>query len=177
MRLRAALLSLDRHLALDGPGETDAGQMQDERRKPPTLDEVLDRMALPRAKPRPGLHSPVYEAMWDAHDDLAPHLNKPRRPDWTHVAEKFAARGLLDGNGQPPNADATRKTWWKVRWDKKVMTGSATPRRRRRADPNEPTPKPTAEPRTPTPRKTDPDPAKAAGEDDELTLKWAVDPE
>lgn len=128
--------------------------MQGDTPKPQavTLDRVLESLDPPPTLARHGLHSPVYEALWAAHDELAPHLNYPRRPDWQHVAAKLAAKGITDGEGKPPSGQTTRKTWWKVRWDKRVVAGQALRRRRRRdrgASPPGPSAPPAAAPKPP----------------------------
>jgi hypothetical protein len=40
---------------------------------------------------------------------------RTRKPDWSKFAEVFAKAGLLDARGQPPTAEATRKTWYRVK--------------------------------------------------------------
>ena len=40
-----------------------------------------------------------------------------RKPDWSALAEVFVKAGLLDSRGKPPTAEATRKTWYRVKGD------------------------------------------------------------
>lgn len=97
----------------------------------PTLDGVLDGLAVSETRARHGLHSPLYEALWGAHAALVPHLDPPRRPDWRHVAERLAARGVTDGKGAAPTGERVRKAWWKVGRDKARVAAGDVPRRRR----------------------------------------------
>jgi hypothetical protein len=48
------------------------------------------------------------------HDAFAERLER-FKPDWTALAEVFAKSGLTDRRGNPPTAEATRKTWQRVR--------------------------------------------------------------
>jgi hypothetical protein len=38
-----------------------------------------------------------------------------QKPDWSALAKVFSDAGLLDARGNPPTAEATRKTWQRVR--------------------------------------------------------------
>jgi len=55
-----------------------------------------------------------------------------RKPDWPTLARVFSDAGLLDARGNPPTAEATRKTWYRVKEDltrnpgKKAATTVAT---------------------------------------------------
>jgi hypothetical protein len=40
-----------------------------------------------------------------------------RKPDWPTLAQVFSDAGLLDARGKPPTAEATRKTWYRVKSD------------------------------------------------------------
>ncbi len=42
---------------------------------------------------------------------------KTRKPDWPTLAKVFADAGLLDARGKAPTAEATRKTWYRVKAD------------------------------------------------------------
>ena len=44
---------------------------------------------------------------------------KTRKPDWPTLAKVFADAGLLDARGKAPTAEATRKTWYRVKADLK----------------------------------------------------------
>lgn len=76
-------------------------------------------------------HSPLYEQMWNDFESLAPILNPPRRPYWRGVAQEFGKVGITDGFGNAPSSDTVRKTWWRVRRDKKKVLLTSSSRRAR----------------------------------------------
>ena len=47
------------------------------------------------------------------HDAFAKRLER-FKPDWSALAAVFAKAGLTDRRGNPPTAEATRKTWFGV---------------------------------------------------------------
>ncbi|MBB5696045.1 hypothetical protein FHS87_004113 [Roseomonas pecuniae] len=83
---------------------------------------------LAAAKRRPAggtrkAHSPLYEWMWAHASDLVAELNPPRTPNWQAIAEEFQRAQVTDGQGRPPTAERVRKTWWKVRADRRAQEG------------------------------------------------------
>ncbi len=78
--------------------------------------------------------SPVYDLMWDNYAQLAPELNRPRRPNWQAVTKALGDQGILDGAGQAltaTSAETVRKTWWKVCRDKEAMAAGTMRRRQK----------------------------------------------
>lgn len=74
------------------------------------VDDIL--AAIERADPTRA-RSPLRLWMRDNHDAFAARL-KLKRPDWAGLARVFAERNLMDGKGQPPQAETARKTWQRV---------------------------------------------------------------
>ncbi len=84
--------------------------------------------------------SPVYDLMWDNYAQLAPELNRPRRPNWQAVAKALGDQGILDGAGQAltaTSAETVRKTWWKVNRDKDAMAAGTMRRRQSTGQPTQ----------------------------------------
>jgi len=84
--------------------------------------------------------SPVYDLMWDNFAQLAPELNRPRRPNWQAVAKALGDQGILDGAGQAltaTSAETVRKTWWKVSRDKDAMAAGTMRRRQSTGQPTQ----------------------------------------
>jgi hypothetical protein len=99
--------------------------------------------------------STLYLWLQDNHDPFALMLRDVVRPNWAALARKFAEHGLRDGEGNPPSAECTRQTWWKVR---KTMKARAAARARRPAAPD-----PSARPQpVPSPARPVPSPIPAA---------------
>ena len=48
-----------------------------------------------------------------------------RKPDWPTLAGVFASAGLLDSRGNPPTAEATRKTWQRVKGPVRTQKAAA----------------------------------------------------
>lgn len=59
--------------------------------------------------------SSLYVWMLTNHEAFRAVVAEAVRPDWTKLAKAFGARGLTDGDDNPPSAEGTRQTWWKVR--------------------------------------------------------------
>lgn len=58
--------------------------------------------------------SPLFYYLYDNHDDIV-RAAMGRRIRWEPLAASLKDLALLDGAGQPPTPQTTRKTWWKVR--------------------------------------------------------------
>lgn len=129
------------------------------------LDAILEAMQPPPGPPRRGAHSPTYEGLWAWYDQLVPHLDPPRRPDWQWIAGKLAAKGFTTApdarhpEGQPISKERLYKDWWKVRRDKERQAAGVT-RKPRGQKPKEAT-----SGRSETPAATVP-PVKKAGASD-----------
>jgi hypothetical protein len=95
----------------------------------PTLDEILALITTPAGPAGDDSHSPTYEFLWGSYETLAPHLDPPRRPNWSTVAQKLAAKGVLDGEGKPPTGERVRKAWWKVTRDRRRLATGTISRR------------------------------------------------
>lgn len=76
-----------------------------------------------RTGERQRAHSPLYWALWDLHDEIAPALDPPARPNWAEIAATFTAGGVFDAAGNPPKPVRVRQTWHKVRKDKGLGPG------------------------------------------------------
>ena len=82
--------------------------------------------------------SPVYDLMWDNYAELAPELNRPRRPNWQAVSKALGELGILDGSGQAlaaASSETVRKTWWKVNRDKEAVAAGTMQRQRKAVQP------------------------------------------
>jgi hypothetical protein len=82
--------------------------------------------------------SPVYDLMWDNYAELAPELNRPRRPNWQAVSKALGDQGVLDGAGQAltdASSETVRKTWWKVNRDKEAVAAGTMQRQRKAGQP------------------------------------------
>jgi hypothetical protein len=75
----------------------------------PVLSAVLESAV---AKPRTR-HSPVYKWLLDNYTALAPTLNKSGI-DWSSMAEKLTALGIMDGTGGAVRPRTLQQTWRKV---------------------------------------------------------------
>jgi hypothetical protein len=49
-----------------------------------------------------------------------------RKPDWPTLAKVFADAGLLDTRGKAPTAEATRKTWYRIKAEMRKTATAAT---------------------------------------------------
>ena len=60
-------------------------------------------------------HSELYRWMLEHADDLERAISVANRPNWPALARTFGEAGLTDRNGNPPNPEVTRQSWFKVR--------------------------------------------------------------
>jgi hypothetical protein len=60
-------------------------------------------------------HSALYRWMLEHADDLERAISVANRPNWPALARTFGEAGLTDRNGNPPNPEVARQTWFKVR--------------------------------------------------------------
>ena len=60
-------------------------------------------------------HSELYRWMLEHADDLERAISVANRPNWPALARTFGEAGLTDRNGNPPNPEVARQTWFKVR--------------------------------------------------------------
>lgn len=91
-------------------------------------NEIAEALKAMRQAPRRGLgrKSAIYQWMEARHAALAAAFEK-EPPSWTGLAKYFAGIGLMDTNGRPPTAAATRSAWLRV---------DATMRRQRQGAPD-----------------------------------------
>lgn len=81
------------------------------RRMEPAID-ILDAIDSSALRKRGTLRSWMVE-----HREAFAQRLDTRRPDWAVLAEVFVKAGLLDSRGNPPTAEATRKTWYRIKSD------------------------------------------------------------
>ena len=100
------------------------------------------KAARQQAGRRGGVHSPLYEWLWEHHDEVAGDFNPPSTPNWTAVAETLKNVGVLAGptprTGVPrvPTGDLLRRTCLRVLRDKqRVAHGGDETRRKARTTP------------------------------------------
>jgi hypothetical protein len=74
--------------------------------------DAIDRAAL---KKRGTLRAWMSDNRTAFHDRLLTY-----KPDWPTLARVFTEAGLLDSRGNPPTAEAARKTWYRVQAEKKT---------------------------------------------------------
>jgi hypothetical protein len=74
-------------------------------------------------------HSELYRWMLEHADDLERAISVAGRPNWPALARTFGEAGLTDRNGNPPNPEVARQTWFKVR--KALAAQAALPSHRR----------------------------------------------
>lgn len=97
--------------------------------------------------------STLFWYMLDNYDDLARSAARTRIR-WAPLSQRFAALGLLDGEGKAPTAENARLTWWNVRQEVAKRQAEA----RHKA---EPTIQPSRLPATWKPTPVEPTPARA----------------
>jgi hypothetical protein len=59
--------------------------------------------------------SELYRWMLQHADDIEQAIAFAGRPNWPALARTFGEAGLTDRNGNPPNPEVARQTWFKVR--------------------------------------------------------------
>jgi hypothetical protein len=72
--------------------------------------------------------SELYRWMLEHADDIEQAIAFAGRPNWPALARTFGEAGLTDRNGNPPNPEVARQTWFKVR---KALVAQALPSARR----------------------------------------------
>lgn len=71
---------------------------------------------------------------------MADMLGQIPRPDWRKITATIQAEKLLDGNGNKPNAERVRQTWFKVRKDVAAARAGKKPKPQNTAPPIVPEP-------------------------------------
>ena len=72
--------------------------------------------------------SELYRWMLEHADDIEQAIAFAGRPNWPALARTFGEAGLTDRNGNPPNPEVARQTWFKVR---KALAAQVLPSPRR----------------------------------------------
>src|SRR5215470_12811284 len=73
--------------------------------------------------------SELYRWMLEHADDIERAISVAGRPNWPALARTFAEAGLTDRNGNPPNPEVARQTWFKVRKALAAQAALPSPRR------------------------------------------------